>query len=292
MLPLYKRIALKILNRFFDWLPDKNFIKIKFYLNLGYKLNLSNPLTFNEKLQWLKLNNRKPLYTDLVDKIKVKGYVSKLIGKEYIIPTIATFQKPEDINFELLPDKFVVKCNHNSGGVVICKDKTKLNVGNVIRNLKKNLQTDYYRIGREWPYKNVNRAILVEELLETHDNDIKDYKFYCFNGKVKCCLVCTGRSAGDLRMNFYDENWQLLPFTRHYPNTSSPINPPESLNEMIILAEKLAGKERFVRIDFYDVSGRIYFGEMTFYPGNGWGDFSPVSWDLQLGKWLNIETDE
>lgn len=292
-LPLYKRITLKILNDVFSWLPDKVFIECKFYLNLGYRLNINNPRSFNEKLQWLKLYRRHPMLTDLVDKVKVKKYVSEKIGNEYVIPTIAVYKTTEEIDIARLPDKFVLKCNHNSGGLTICRDKLKLDLKKAKRDLNKSLKFDYYKVGREWPYKNVERVILAEQLLEGPDEGLPDYKFFCFNGKVKSCLVCIDRfSESGLKMNFYDNEWKLMPFIRHYPNSNQDIPKPPTYEKMIELAEKLSEDFEFVRIDFYSIEDQIYFGEMTFYPGNGWSDFNPIEWDYIFGSWINLKESD
>lgn len=292
-LSLSKRIGLKILNNIFSWLPDKLFIECKFYLNLYYWPKLKNPRSFNEKLQWLKLYKRNPLLTDLVDKIKVKGYVSDKIGKEYVIPTVAVYKSPEEIDPIKLPDRFVLKCNHNSGGLTICRDKSKLDLNKVKKELSKSLKYNYYKVGREWPYKNVERAVLAEQLLEGPEEGIPDYKFFCFNGKVRACMVCVERfSESGLKINFYDREWNIMPFTRHYPYSDCNIPKPTTYEKMINLAEQLAEDFEFVRIDFYSLEEWIYFGEMTFFPGNGWEDFNPIEWDYIFGSWINLDKND
>lgn len=267
---------------------DETFLKILYKFNINKELNLENPQTFNEKLQWLKLNDRKDIYTTMVDKYEVKKYVSDIIGEEYVIPTLGVYDNFNEIDFEKLPDKFVMKCTHDSGGVVICKDKKELDIKKAKKKINKSLKNNYYYSGREWPYKNVKPRIIIEELLEDESNeDLIDYKFMCFNGKVKCSFVCLNRrSEFGLNVDFYDLEWNKMPFERHYPNSDITLNRPENYERMIQLAEKLAKNIPFVRVDFYNVKGKIYFGELTFYPGSGFEEFTPYEWDKKLGNML------
>lgn len=278
-------------NTAFFW-PDKLYVEWMYYLYIGQKLDLKNPRTFNEKLQWLKLYNRRPEYTVMVDKVKVKEYVIEKLGKEYIIPTLGVWDDPDEIDFDALPDQFVLKCNHNSGtGMCICKDKSKLDISKVKERLRKGLREDYFLYSRKWPYKNVPRKILAEKFMEdkSGDGDLKDYKFMCFNGKVKCSFVCSDRNNGEgLKVTFFDRDWKQLPFTRHYPASEKGIAMPEKYQEMISLSEELSQNIPFVRSDFYEINGRIYFGELTFYPGSGWEEFSPKEWDEKLGNLIQI----
>lgn len=288
------RLLLKILSKLSFILSDSWFIRFKFFLYMGFWPDLKNPKTFNEKLQWLKLHNRHNIHTLLVDKIEVKKYVSKKIGKEYIIPTLAVYKSVEDIDLRRLPDKFVLKCNHNSGGIVICKNKELFDFRNTKKLLSKKLKHNYFEVGREWAYKNVQPRILAEKFIEIKGkDDLYDYKFFCFNGIVKVCLVCANRNeAGGVKMNFYDREWNLLPFTRHYENIPYEIKKPDVLGKMIRIAEKLSSDFKFVRVDLYVIGKKILFGEMTFFPGNGWSEFNPVEWDYMFGNWLDINSDD
>ena len=254
------------------------------------KINWKDPKSFNEKLQWLKLYDRCDKYVDLVDKLAVKEIVAEIIGNEFIIPTIGVFDKFEDINFDLLPDKFVMKCTHDSGGVVVVKDKCKFNKIDSKKFLEKSLRRNYYNYSREWPYKNVKPRILIEKFIDFNDSqEIPDYKFMCFNGTVKCSFVCTDRYSSDgLKVTFFDRNWDVMPFERHYPKSYVKIPKPENYEMMVELAEKLSKGIPFVRVDFYNVNGQIYFGELTFYPGSGFEEFSPEEWDYILGDWINL----
>lgn len=286
-------VASKLLVTFFQWLPDKIYLKYRFRLAMAQKLNLNNPLTYNEKLQWLKLYNRRPEYTMMVDKIKVKEYVASVIGSEYIIPTLGTWENPNDIDFNKLPNRFVLKCNHNSGlGMFICKDKNKIDVENIKKELRKGLKENYFKRNREWPYKNVPRRILAEQYVdpELGKDDLPDYKFFCFNGKVKALFIATNRTKGEhaVRFDFYDEHFNHLPFTNGHPNADILPGKPVSFEKMKQLAEKLSKNIPHVRIDLYDVNGKILFGEMTFFHWSGMIPFEPQEWDYKFGSWIQL----
>ena len=276
----------------YNSLPDKEYVGKMFKATLGYNLNLDLPKTFNEKLQWLKLYNRKPEYTMMVDKYAVRKYISDTIGEQYLIPLLGVWDTPEEIDFAQLPDKFVLKCNHNSGlGMCICRDKSKLDITKVKQELKRGLKQDYYLTGREWPYKNVRRCIIAEKYMEDNPDskELTDYKLMCFNGKVRCSFTCSSRYAKEgLKVTFYDTDWQKMPFERHYPAEAVAQEKPKSYDEMVALAEKLADKIPFVRIDFYEIKDRPYFGEVTFFPGNGMEEFTPEEWDETLGSWIEL----
>lgn len=279
-----KTLPQKLFIRIGKHLNDTTYLKILYFLSMKKILNLNNPQTFNEKLQWLKLNDHNPKYTKMVDKYEAKKYVSKILGEKYIIPTLDIYDRFEDIDFDKLPNQFVIKCTHDSGGLVICKDKAKLNLKKAKHKIKKSLHKNYYYGGREWPYKNVKPRIIIEPYIKTKTGDLTDYKFMCYNGKVKNIFTCTERFDKDgLKVTFFDCNWDILPFERHYPKSQKPIQKPKKLKEMILLSEKLSKNIAFVRIDFYDIDGTIKFGEITFYPGNGMEEFSPKEWDKKLG---------
>ena len=269
-------------------LPDDLYLKIFYKKKIGKKLNLKNPQTFNEKMQWLKLNDRKEIYTTMVDKYDVKKYVANIIGEEYIIPTIGVYDNFDNINFDELPNKFVIKCTHDSGGVVVCKDKSTFNIEIARKKINDCLKNNFYYLGREWPYKNVKPRIIIEKFLEDEKNeDLIDYKIMCFNGKAQCSFLCLNRRSKEgLNVDFYDLNWNKMPFERHYKQSNIVMEKPENYDLMIELAEKLAKDIPFVRVDFYDIKGKVYFGELTFYPGSGMEEFNPEEWDKKLGDLL------
>lgn len=276
---------------FFDFLPDKLFLEFMYRVKIGQKLHLDDPKTFNEKLQWLKLYNRKPEYIKMVDKYAVREYIAKELGEEYLIPLLGVWDDPDDIDFDSLPDKFVLKCNHNSGtGMCICKDKSSLDIETVKKNLRKGLKQDYYKYNREWPYKDVKRKIIAEQYMEDDEKgELVDYKFMCFNGKVQCSFTCTERFSGSgLKVSFFDIDWNRLPFIRQYPQSTVDIKKPKNYDEMVIMAEKLSKGIPFVRIDFYEINKKMYFGEITFFPGSGYEKFTPEEWDLKLGEMINL----
>lgn len=276
---------------FFDLMSDEKYLKKMFAIFMNQELDLTNPVTFNQKLQWLKLNDRNTLYTTYVDKYKVREYIKNILGEQYLIPLLGVWDSPEQIDFNKLPDKFVLKCNHNSGcGMCICKDKEKIDVQNIIYNLNKGMKENYYLTGREWPYKNVERKIIAEQYMETEDDDLPDYKIHCFNGEPRFILVCRDRfKKSGLTEDFYTEKWEHLPVKREkHPNSINKIEKPEKLDEMLELAKKLAQNIPFVRIDFYIIHERIYFGEMTFFPASGFEKFIPEKWDYTFGEWLTL----
>ncbi len=275
-------------------MPDEEYLARKFKLRLGYELNLNNPKSFNEKIQWLKLYDRKPEYIMMVDKVLVKDYVAKIIGEEYIIPTIQVWDNPENIDFDSLPSQFVLKCNHNSGkGMTICKDKKILNTRKTIRELKKGLNEDYYVHNREWPYKGVERKVFAEKYIGDGSSDLYDYKFMCFNGVVKCSFVCSNRfSPEGLNVTFYDREWNKMPFERDYKATKQIIPKPANYDLMISLAERISANIPFARIDFYETDNRVYFGEITLYPGSGFEGFQPLEWDYIIGSYLELPRRE
>ena len=274
---------------FYDSLPDDEFIKRQFQAAMGETLNIENPQTFNEKLQWLKVYDRKDLYTTLVDKYRVKQYVADKIGDEYIIPTYGVWDKFEEIDFNVLPDKFVLKCTHDSGGIIVCTDKKSLDKKKARKKIERCLQRNYYLSYREWPYKDVEPRIIAEKYIAKDGTDIPDYKLMCFDGEVKCSFVGSERHGMEgLKVTFYDLDWNEMPFERHYPKSTYPLPRPEKYEEMIRLAEILSKNIPFVRVDFYEVDGKIYFGEMTFFPGSGLEEFTPKKWDYVLGSWINL----
>ena len=288
-------IILYFMNKgYFKWIDDEVYLKIKYRIIMNKKLNLKNPQTFNEKLQWLKIYDRNPEYTNMVDKYEAKKYVANMIGKQYIIPTLGVWDNFEDINFENLPNCFVLKPTHTSGNVFVCKDKDKLDYKKLKIKVDKWMKRKYYYLHREWPYKNIKPRIIAETYIENKDEvGLKDYKFMCFNGDVKCSFVCSNRnSEKGLNVDFYDLNWNKMPFTRHYPNSKENIKKPENYELMIKLSKQLAIDIPFVRVDFYEVNGKLYFGELTFFPGSGFEEFCPEDYDKILGDMIRLPNIE
>ena len=288
-----KKIPIGLLYRFGHIIPDKTYLKLLYRAFLGKRLDLKNPKTFNEKLQWLKLNDRRDEYTIMVDKVEAKKWVAERIGEEYIIPTIGVWERPEDIDFDSLPEKFVMKTNHDSGMVCICTDKSKLDRDKVRRDMAISLKRDYYLTGREWPYKNVNRRILAEQfMVDESGYELKDYKIFCFDGEPQFIQVDFDRFAptGHKR-NLYSTEWKLLEFDYGYPSDSARnIERPSNLDTMLSFARKLSKGHRFLRTDFYAINGDTKFGEMTFFPECGFGEFSPDEWDTKLGKLIKLKS--
>lgn len=278
----------QIKERFKCVFDDKEYISRQFECRMGYKLDLNNPQTFNEKLQWLKLYDRKPEYTQMVDKYEVKNYVADQIGDEYIIPTFGVYNFFDEIEFEKLPKQFVLKCTHDSGSTILVDNKETFDYENAKRKLQYALGNNLYWIGREWTYKDVPPRIIVEKYMCSPDSII-DYKFMCFQGEPKVIFTCTGRCEKDgLKVTFFDTDWNKLNFERHYPSSCKEIKRPQNLKLMIQISKKLSEGFSFVRVDFYEIKGRVYFGELTFFPGNGMEEFEPVEWDYILGEWIKV----
>ena len=272
--------------------PDTLYLRLLFRLKMGYKLDLKNPTTYSEKLQWLKLYNRRPEYTKMVDKYEVKEFVAKRIGEKYIIPTLGVWEKPEDIEWDKLPRQFVLKTTHGGGntGVVICRDKNTLNKDNAIIRLKNSMKQDLYQSLREWPYKNVKRRIIAEQYIEpsANENDLPDYKFFCFDGVVKALFVGTERGSGDVKFDYFDSDFNHLDLIQVHPMSGRKLEKPLNFNEMKEIASKLSEGIPQVRVDLYNVNGRIYFGEMTFTHHGGIVPFHPAKWDYEFGSWIKL----
>ena len=275
-------------------LSDEQYIKRSFKARMGYKLDLSNPKTLNEKLQWLKLYDRNPLYHTIVDKHEAKRYFETKIGSKYIIPTLGVWDRFEDIDFDALPDAFVLKTTHNSGGVIICKDKSKLDRPVVKKKLQKWQAQDYYLRGREWPYKGVKPRIIAEEYLDVLSSaGLVEYKIFCFNGKPSLILVCKGTAHGAGRTNdFYDLNFNHIPVRATYPNAEKLEAKPKEYDELMEIATKLSKGITQVRVDTYVADGRIYIGEMTFFHDGGCCQLNPQSYDLEFGKMIQLPNRE
>ncbi len=275
----------------YDDMYDDEYLSHKFSAVFGRQLSLAFPQTFNEKLQWLKLYDRQPEYTVMVDKYKARDYISEKIGSQYLIPLLGVWNHPDEIDFDALPDKFVLKCNHNSGrGMCICKDKSTLHRKKVKANLKRGLHQDYYLTGREWPYKDVPRKIIAEQFMKSDAGGLTDYKVHCFNGEPKLILVCKDRfTATGLTEDFFTSDWEHLDLRRPaHPNSSIEISKPTELPEILELAKKLSDDIPFLRVDFYIIEHKVYFSELTFYPASGFEKFVPERWDEILGAWLKL----
>lgn len=290
-----------LIRRCFAWhwskvghvFDDETYLKVRFRLLMGKKLNLKNPQTFSEKLQWLKLYDRRPEYTTMVDKYAVKDYVAGIIGSEYIIPTLGIWNNPEDIEWDKLPNQFVLKTTHGGGslGVVICKDKRSFDRTKAINTLKANMHSDW-RIQMEWPYKNVPHRIIAEKYIAPAPDtkDLPDYKFFCFSGEPHYCQVISGRNE-TMSIDFFDRNWNHQPFhePHNYPFAEVEPRKPSCFEKMWDMAEKLAQGKAFSRIDFYQVKDKVYFGEITFFPTSGIGGFEPEEWDRYLGNLIDLK---
>ncbi|QOS39363.1 glycosyl transferase [Treponema rectale] len=293
-----KRVFTKLLNMFAGLFSDKLFLKLKYHLATGQKLDLSNPTTFDEKLQYLKLYNHNPKYTELVDKFEVKKYVESLIGKEYVIPTIGIYQSFEEINFDLLPKQFVIKCTHDSGGLVVVKDKSKVNIESIKKKITKSLRHNYFKFTREWPYKNVKPRIIIEEYIELGSKENHyDYKFMCFNGIPKYLFLdvgvigSDGGHADEYYRNIYDMNFDLQPFRETRRNTPYLVEKPKNFEKMVEIAAILSKSIPHVRVDLYNVGGKIYFGEITFFHGSGINNkFIPDEYSKKMGDLIDLSS--
>ena len=280
---------------FFHCWSDESYLKLAFKANMGYPLDLDNPKTFSEKLQWLKLHAKKPIYTTMVDKVTAKDYIAERIGEEYIIPTLGVWDSFDDIDFDKLPDKFVLKCTHDSGGLIICKDKSKLDIKAARKKINKCLKRDYFLVHREWPYKDVPKRIIAEQYMEDEVNDalnggLVDYKFYCFNGFAHSAMVCVDRQTGDTKFYFFDKDWKLVRINPRGaeapPDFTLP--KPACIDKMFELAEELSRGFPYLRVDFYEVNGKIYFGELTFFPASGYNKNILPEAQKQLGDLIDL----
>lgn len=292
-----RKFAIRVCKKLKPLFPSEAlYLKARFRLEMGYSLNLKHPKTFSEKIQWLKLYNRRPEYTRMVDKFAVKDYVANKIGSEYVIPTLGVWDTPEEIEWDKLPDRFVLKTTHGggSGGVVICKDKASIDKQQVIEKLRASLRQDIAYYSCEWPYKDVPRRIIAEEYLDPSPvlKDLLEYKLFCFDGKVRFLKVNMGRSTG-LHINFYNTDFELLPFGEAWypPNPQATVKKPENFDKMISIAEQLSAGIPLLRVDLYNVNGNIYFGELTFFPASGLENYEPAEWDRKIGDMLKLPNE-
>lgn len=293
-LSLLRRLVLRVLLRYKYSCSDKTYLRIMYWVRMGKRLNLKHPKTFSEKLQWLKLYDRRPEYTIMVDKVKAKEYVASKLGDEYIIPTLGVWDDPDKIDFNALPDRFVLKCNHNSGlGMYICKDKSKMDVEKVKEELRKGLAQDYFINNREWPYKDVPRRILAEKFIDPVPgmNDLPDYKFFCFDGEVKALFIATDRQNPneELKFDYFDADFNHLPFLQGHDNAKITPQKPRNFELMKKAAAQLSKGIPQVRIDFYEVGDKVLFGELTFFHFSGFMPFRPEEWDYHFGEWIHLD---
>lgn len=271
-------------------MSDKEVLNNLYYFRFGKNIDWIHPKTFNEKMQWLKLYDRKKIYSTMVDKYEVKNYVANIIGKEYVVPTIGIYNNFNDIDFKEMPDKFVIKCTHDSGGLVICEDKSKFNKKKAKKKIEKSLKTNYYYKSREWPYKNVKPRIIVEKYIEDKNiKELRDYKFFCFNGEPKIMYVSDNSHRNNQHCCFYDMNYNELNIKRRdYKDFEQKVKKPYNFNKMIEFSKMLSKNIPHVRVDWYEVNNKLYFGELTFYTCSGFIPFETEAWDYKMGEMLKL----
>lgn len=282
---------LKILHVFGKHLSDEEFTKRIYKIKVGKTLNLSQPKTYTEKLQWLKLYDRKPEYTVMQDKLAVREYISSKIGSEYLIPLLGVWNDANEIDFDALPNQFVLKCNHDCASVVICKDKACLDINQTKIKLNTCLHKNYYDSSREWAYKDIKPCIIAEKYMSNKGEAfLTDYKIFCFSGKARMLYVGTGQPHTDeQRIDYFDIDFNHLPIKRgSIPWSQTEIKKPEGFERLVSLAETLAGSIPFIRVDFYLVNNQPYFGEFAFYPSAGLAEFSPYEWEEKVGDWIQL----
>lgn len=279
----------------FNWLPDKAYLRLVFRSRIGTSLDLDNVQTYNEKLQWLKLHYRPQEQVRLADKVEVRRYVQARIGAEYLIPILGVYDKVEDIPWNYMPNRFVLKCSHASSANIVCVDKSKLNIPKTQSQLQRWMRRNWFWYGREWPYLGIKPRILAEEFLDDgHQTGLVDYKFFCFDGHPRVLFVATDRQSAqeETKFDFYDLDWNKLPIVNGHPNSSQVMEKPASFDEMLRIARELSRGFPHVRIDLYEVHGRVFFGEMTFYHYSGFTQFKPFKWDVIFGSWLKLPNAE
>lgn len=284
-----KTILIQVLYFLSPLFNDKLYLKLLFRLKMDQNLNLKNPQTYNEKLNWLKIYYRNPLMCTLADKYEVKDFVRKTIGEEFVIKNYGVWNSFDEINLDLLPNQFVLKTTHDSGGVVICRDKETFNFKKAKEKLENHLKRNLYHNYREWPYKNLKPRIIAEEyLVDESGTELKDYKFFCFNGEVKALFIATDRQSGDAKFDFYDQNFNHLDLIQFHKQSGKLLKKPQNFELMLSLSEKLGKGFPHVRVDFYNINGKILFGEYTFYHHGGVVPFTPKEWDYKFGSWIKL----
>lgn len=280
---------LKKIKYMLRFLPDEMYIQIYYFSHFKHFANMRNPQTYNEKLNWLKLHDRNPLYTKLVDKFEVKEYVAPIIGQEHIIPTLGVWDCFDDIDFDKLPNQFVLKCTHDSEGLVIVKDKVTMDKIAAKEKIEAALKQNFFYIGREWPYKNVKPRIIAEKYMENPvDGELRDYKFFCFDGEPKAMYVASERVSDHVKFDYFDLDFNHLDIKQKYPHADKPLRKPHTFDKMIELSKMLSKGFTHVRVDFYEVEGCLYFGELTFFHLSGFMPFEPDKWDYIFGEWLKL----
>lgn len=288
-------IVSRIRRVLINFLPDELYLKLVYYRIFKKKLNLSRPELFCEKLQWIKLNDRKEIYHRMVDKYEAKKFIAERVGEQYIIPTLGLWDKFEEIDFDLLPDKFVLKCTHDSGSYYLCEDKSKLDKEILKKKLLKNFGMDYFYISREWPYKGLKYRIIAEPLLGDQKS-LREYKFFCFNGVPKIYQSCTDRdnSIGGAILQFFDIEGNLLEIedAHHHRKSSTVTAVPIHLDEMLRISEILSKDTYCLRVDFFEVDSKLYLGEMTFFESSGFCEFVPEKYNRILGDWIQLPMDQ
>lgn len=285
------RFIVKASRGFCNSMSDEEYLKRMFKYRMGRELNLSNPQSYNEKLQWLKLHDRNPIYTTMVDKYAVKKYVSDIIGEKYVVPAYGVWDRFDDIDFDKLPDQFVIKCTHDSGGLVICKDKKSFDKEEAKAKIEASLKKNFFYYAREWPYKNVQPRIIVEKYLtDSASGELMDYKFFTFDGVAKALFIASERQDNtvETKFDFFDMNFTHLDIINGHPNSTRKINKPKAFDEMRELSEKLSKGIPHVRVDFYEADGHVFFGEFTFSHWSGLVPFVPEKWDYTFGSWIKL----
>ncbi|MBO4620703.1 MAG: hypothetical protein J5654_11415 [Victivallales bacterium] len=291
-IPIFRKLSNAFWMLLDYTLPDKLRLSLKYRRRFHRKLDWDNPKRFTEKIQWMKIYGRTPINMVMSDKYAVKKYIKERIGEQYVIPLLGVWDRPEDIDFSQLPDRFVLKCNHNSGtGMYICRDKSKLDENAVRKGLRKGLRQDYYVGSREYAYKGIPRKIIAEEYMEDAETkELRDYKFFCFDGEPKALFIAKDRLQGEhaVTFDFFDMDYNHLPFTNGHPNAAVLPEKPKCFEEMKALAATLSKGIPHVRVDFYEVNGKVYFGEFTFSHWGGLMPFDPDEWDYTFGSWLKL----
>lgn len=278
-------------RRWLRIIPDKAYLSLMYRGSFGKKLNWKTPRTYNEKLQWLKLYDRNPVYCDMVDKYEAKRFAADKIGGDFVVPVLAgPWDDCGEIDFDALPEQFILKTTHDCGGVFICKDKKSLDRHEAKRFIQEHLRQNYYLTCREWPYKNIKPRIFAEEYLSAGEKELKDYKFFCFNGVPKLMFIASQRQSAEeeTKFDFYDMEFNHLPIINGKPNASRAQEKPQNFERMKALASALSEGIPHLRVDFYECNGRLYLGELTFYHWGGFVPFEPNEWDDILGSWINL----
>lgn len=290
IIQLLNKNKVRIIKLLVNFLSDEQYLKLMFKTKVGYALNLDNPRTYNGKLQWLKLNDRHTGYTQMVDKVEAKKYVSSIIGDKYIIKTLGVWNSVNDIDWDSLPSQFVIKVTSDSGGIVVCKDKSHLDIQEAKKILLNGWGKNYYKYNKEYPYRDLTPRIIAEEYKEDDSGELKDYKFFCFDGEPKALFVASDRQKKneETKFDFYDLDWNHLPFTNGHPNNPQGNEKPKNFGEMIEVARKLSQGIPHVRVDLYNIKGEIYFGELTFFHWGGMKPFVPEQWDYTFGEWISL----